>query len=152
MLRRTLLAAVLAAGCHKSSVPVAPPPEPLSALAAATRHYAEVLKGTSVDSVVAMYASDGELNLPNMAPLKGREAIKKFLTPLVDATTVEFVQMDVDSVVLNTASAEQDGHYRQKAGPKGGAAMEYKGRFHATWRSSPDGKWLLSRITMMPDA
>lgn len=152
MLRRTLIAAVLLAGCHKASAPIAPPPEPLTLLGEATKHYASVLKGTSVDSVVAAYTQDGELHLPGMAPLKGRDAIRKFLLPLIDQTTVESVQMDVDSVVLNALSAEQDGHYRQRAGPKGGAARDYKGRFHATWRFEPGGQWRLSRLTMTSDA
>lgn len=152
MHRRTLVAAVLLAGCHASSGPLAPPPEPLSLLGAATQHYADVLKGSSADSVAAVYTLDGQLMLPGMEPLKGRDAIRKFLTPLVDATAVESVQLDVDSVVLNALSAEQDGHYRQRAGPRGGAAQDYKGRFHATWRFEPDGHWRLSRLTMMPDA
>lgn len=152
-MRRLLIAAVFLAGCHNGSGPFVPAPEPLTQLAAATRHYAEILKGASADSVAAAYALEGELDLPGMAPLKGRDAIRKFLAPLVAATAVESVEMDVDSEVLNNASAEQYGHYRQRAGPRGGAPQEFKGKFHAIWRSSPDGKtWLISKLTMTPDA
>lgn len=152
MRRRMLIAAVLLAGCHSSSGPLAPPPEPLTLLGAATKHYADLLKGAPADSVAAAYTRDGELVLPGMAPLQGRAAIARFLSPLSESTAVESVQMDVDSVVLNALSAEQDGHYKQRSGPKGGTAKEYRGHFHATWRFEPDGKWRLSRLTMTPDA
>ena len=152
MLRRTWIAALLLAACRSSSGPVAPAPEPLTLLAEATKHYATLLKGAAVDSVVAAYTTDGELVLPGMAPLKGRDAIARFLSPLVQSTTVESVQLDVDSVVLNERSAQQEGRYQQKAGPKGRPAQEYHGRFHATWRFQPDGKWLIASLTMTPDA
>ena len=152
MTRRALLLVVLLAGCHSNQGVFAPPPEPLTLLGAATRHYAELLKGAPVDSVVALYTADGELVLPGMAPLKGRDAIKKFLLPLVDVTAVESVQMDVDSVVLNNLSAEQYGHYTQRAGPRGAMPTTFRGRFHATWKLEPGDHWRLSRLTMMPDA
>ena len=144
--------AVLSACRSSSGPPAPPPPDPLNLLAEATQHYAAVLKDAPVDSIVAAYTADGELVLPGMAPLHGREAIRRFLTPLVGSTAVTSVDMLIDSVVLNGASAEQDGHYRQVAGPKGGAAREYTGRYHATWRLGAGHTWRLERLTMMPDA
>jgi hypothetical protein len=52
-------------------------------IAAATAYYALVLRGAPADSVAMAYSADGELVLPGMAPVHGREAIRAFLAPMI---------------------------------------------------------------------
>src|SRR5262249_58163596 len=113
-------------------------------IAAATQHYATLLKGAPADSVAAMYAPTGALVLPGREPLRGRDAIKDFLAPLAGATSVPSVEMLIDSLSVNGAVATSAGTYRQIAGPKGAAPdqlREYRGRYHARWEREPDGAW-----------
>jgi uncharacterized protein (TIGR02246 family) len=117
---------------------------------AATQHYAAMLKGAPVDSVVAVYAENGELTIPGVGTLKGRKAISDFLAPLSSSVTVESVEMRIDSLTVTGDSADQQGRYRQVAGPRGGATQEFRGGFHATWTRGADNQWRLARLVMAP--
>lgn len=117
---------------------------------AAAQHYATLMRGAPVDSVVAAYAEDGELIIPGVGTLHGRKAIRDFLAPLAAAVTVSAAEMHVDSVAVSGNLARTRGRYRQVAGPKGGAAQEYRGAFQATWTREPDAQWRISRLIMEP--
>jgi uncharacterized protein (TIGR02246 family) len=119
---------------------------------AATQHYAAVLRGAPVDSVVAVYAEDGELVIPGVGTLHGRKTIRDFLAPLAANVTVSSVEMQVDSIAVSGHSAVERGRYRQVAGPTGGPAQEFRGAFDATWTRGPDEQWRLARLVMRPSA
>jgi uncharacterized protein (TIGR02246 family) len=127
-------------------------PDERARIEAATQHYAAVLRGAPVDSVVAVYAEDGELVLPGVATLHGRKTIRDFLAPLAANVTVSSVEMHVDSIAVSGNSAVERGRYRQVAGPTGGAAQEFRGAFDATWTRGPDAQWRLARLVMRPGA
>ena len=117
---------------------------------AATQHYASLIRGAPVDSVVAAYAENGELEIPGVGTLKGRNAIRDFLAPLTAAVSVSATEMRSDSIAVSGNVARSTGHYRQVTGPKGGPAGEYRGAFHATWTREADGQWRISRLVMQP--
>jgi len=145
----TIAALVLLAACASA------PPRPVDERArieSETRHYAEVLRGAPVDSVVAVYAEDGELVIPGVGTLHGRKAIRDFLAPLAATVTVASVEMQVDSVALSGNSAVERGRYRQVAGPTGGPTQEFRGAFDATWTRGSDTRWRLLRLVMQPAA
>ena len=119
---------------------------------AATQHYAAMLRGAPVDSVVAVYAEDGELTIPGVGTLHGRKAIHDFLAPLASAVTVASADMVVDSLAITGNVAEARGHYAEVAGPTGGASQEYRGTYHATWTRQADGQWRIVRLAMQPNA
>jgi uncharacterized protein (TIGR02246 family) len=121
-----------------------------AAIEAATQHYAVLLRGAPVDSVIATYSEDGELIIPGVGTLKGKKAIRDFLTPLASAVTVSSVEMSVDSVAIRGSVAETRGRYRQVAGPTGGTPQEFRGAFDALWARGRDGRWRISRLTMQP--
>jgi uncharacterized protein (TIGR02246 family) len=136
------------AACHAASTSA--PAASYDALTAATQHYAAMLRGAPADSVAAAFTADGELILPGMAPLRGRPAIAKFLAPMAASTVVASVQMVADSQRVAGTMAQQDGHYVQVAGPRGGAAQTYRGTYDALWRRETDGRWRFVRLTMRP--
>jgi uncharacterized protein (TIGR02246 family) len=145
------LIAVLAviAGC--ASAPRRPADE-RAAIERATQHYASLLRGAPVDSVIAAYTEDGELVIPGLGTLRGRKAIHDFLAPLAVAVTVSSAEMVVDSVSVNGAVAEARGRYHQVAGPTGATPQEFRGGFDAIWARGTDGRWRISRLTMQPTA
>jgi len=118
----------------------------------ATRHYASLLRGAPVDSVVAVYAEDGELIIPGVGTLHGRKAIHDFLAPLASSTAVSSATMEVDRVAIRDTLADAQGHYSEVAGPTGGATEEYRGTYVATWVHQADGQWRIARLQMQPTA
>ena len=117
---------------------------------AATQRYAALIRGAPVDSVLTAYTENGELEIPGVGTLKGRNAIRDFLVPLTAAVSVSATEMRSDSVAVTGNVARSTGHYRQVAGPKGGPTAEYRGAFHATWAREADGQWRISRLIMEP--
>src|SRR5689334_18445056 len=81
----------------------------------AIRGYAESLRTGTVEAVTQWYTADGELLLPGLAKLHGREAIRAFLTPLVAATEVESVEMKAELIEVHDKSADSWGTYSQVA-------------------------------------
>ena len=81
--------------------------------------------------------------------MRGREAIRAFLTPLVAAVEVESVQVKTSLLEVHGASASQWGTYVQVAGEKGKAKQRYTGRYAALWHRERAG-WRLARLMMQP--
>ena len=117
---------------------------------AATQRYAALIRGAPVDSVLTAYTENGELEIPGVGALKGRKAIRDFLTALAAAVSVSATEMQSDSIAVSGNVAQSSGRYRQVAGPKGGPPAEYRGAFHATWAREADGQWRISRLVMQP--
>ncbi len=112
--------------------------------------YAGFLKTGPVDSVAGSFASDGRLISPGMDPLIGPAGIRGFLTPLVAAFNVESCTMTAERVELYGSAAYEWGDYTQRAGPKGGQAADYHGRFVAELKREADGQWRIERLFMQP--
>jgi uncharacterized protein (TIGR02246 family) len=113
--------------------------------------YAAALKDGKPEEVAAWYTKDGELLLPGLAALRGPEAIRGFLAPLVSAVEVESVAVTTDLVEVHGDSADLWGTYHQVAGEKGKPKQAYDGRYAALWHHEPDGKWRLARLMMQPN-
>src|SRR5690348_11671410 len=104
---------------------------PEAAVEQAMRGYAAALKDGAPEQIAAFYGKDGELLLPGMAELKGPEAIRAFLAPMVSAVEVESVAVTTDFVEVHGDSADLWGTYRQVAGEKGKPKQTYGGRYAA---------------------
>ena len=116
----------------------------------AMKEYAEALRVGTPETVVAHYTIDGQLLLPGLAPLRGREAIRAFLAPLVASTEVESVEVNTEVVETHGNTADQWGTYRQVAGERGKAKQTFQGRYAALWYLEKDGRWRLFRLMMQP--
>jgi uncharacterized protein (TIGR02246 family) len=116
----------------------------------AMRDYAVSLRKGTPDAVASHYAKDGELLLPGMAPLKGRDAIRDFLAPLVQAVEVESVDTATDLLEVHEKTATQWGTYKQVAGERGKPGQLHEGRYSALWHLEADGQWRLVRMMMQP--
>lgn len=116
----------------------------------AMRDYAKTLRAGTPNEVAACYTAEGELLLPGMEPLHGREAIRAFLAPLAAATEVESVDIESQLVEVHGKSASQWGKYHQVASEKGKAKQQFRGRFASLWHREADGRWRLVRLMMQP--
>ncbi|MBX6365217.1 MAG: DUF4440 domain-containing protein [Gemmatimonadetes bacterium] len=151
-----LVAAV--AGCAGGGRPASSGPAPSARAApegsaaaevsAAMGHYVALTRRVDSDSVAAMYTADGELLEPRMAPLRGREAIRRFLAPFDARTVVDTAAFRTTSLDVYGDVAYQWGTYHQVARLDGGPPGTFDGRFAAQWRRDTDGRWRLARLLM----
>jgi uncharacterized protein (TIGR02246 family) len=140
-----VVAAALAAAPARAKTPPAN-----RAVERAMQGYAAALRDGTPDRVASWYAADGELLLPGLAALHGRDAIRAFLAPLASATEVASVEITTDLLEVRGATADQWGTYVQVAGERGKAKQTYRGRFAAIWHREADGRWRLKRLMMQP--
>ncbi len=148
MTKRTLAAlAALAAlsGCGTFG-PQEDSPERIEA---ALQVYSGHVLAMDADKIAASFTPDGELQDRDRAPLKGRDAIRAFLTSF---TGVKVEENELKGVTLNLLgpSATQGGTFRQKARLADGKVVETKGTFEAEWERQADSSWLMSRMTTNP--
>lgn len=125
-------------------------PNARQAIENAMHEYANALHNGSPESIAACYTTEGELLLPGLAPLHGREAIINFLKPLADLTEVESVDVTTELIEVHGNSATQWGTYQQVAGEKGKPKQTYRGRYAALWQLDGLKHWRFVRLMMQP--
>lgn len=140
---------MLVVGAARAAQPL-PTASDREAVEKAMHDYAATLRSGTPEAVALSYTADGELLLPGLPALHGRDAIKGFLTPLVAATEVESVEIQTGTLEINGQTANQWGTYRQIAGAKGQPRQTYEGRYAALWHLEGDGRWRLFRLMMQP--
>ncbi len=117
---------------------------------AAMQRYTALLKSGPVEALAGSYTADGELLEPGMAALHGREAIRSFLAPIFTAVDVESATTASEAVEVYGDAAYQWGTYRQRAAEHGKPAVDYHGRYVASWRREADGQWRIARFIVQP--
>ena len=121
-----------------------------SAVVHRLERYAELIRTGPVDSVAASFTPDGQLILPGMAAVNGRDAIYQFLAPMASSSSVESCSMTAEKVEVSGSTAYEWGDYQQRAGPVGKPAQDYHGRFVAELKKDSGGHWLIARLLMQP--
>jgi uncharacterized protein (TIGR02246 family) len=120
-----------------------------SSVESALHAYQGLVAARDSGGIAAMYAPDGELLQPGMDPLKGPEAIRRFLDSFGDVR-IESVSMQADTTEVFGDHALQWGAYAQRAAPPGQPAADYKGRFVVEWTRQAKGPWLIRRLLVQP--
>ena len=116
----------------------------------AMESYATALRTGTPTEVAALFDVEGELQLPGLAALHGRDAIREFLAPLTAAMEVDAVSMQTVLLDVHGTSADHWGTYKQIAGERGKAKQQFHGRYAAIWQKNSDGHWRLLRLMMQP--
>lgn len=155
---RSLSLLLVPVGLGLLSLPLSavPPPPPGDAarraeVEAALHGYAGAVESGKADAISARFTPDGQLLLPGLPPLKGREAIRAFLAPMTAAGVVQSAVMSTELLeVRGDTAADQWGTYVEVAGERGKPMETYGGRFAALWRRERDGHWRLARLMMQP--
>jgi len=93
----------------------------------------------------AIYAPDGMVMMSNMPASKGRDAIREHAAGMfaaVDFKDVKFTTADVD---VSGDLAVETGTFSMTITPKGGKAIEDKGKYITVWKRQADGSWKIHR-------
>ena len=118
------------------------------AVAASWDHYVAMLKLVNSDSVAAMFTDSAEMYQPQMAPIRGRDAIRAFLAPFDGHAHVDSVSSATIAINVYGDVAYQWGTYHQVAHVDAGKPGAFNGRFVAEWGRSGSGSWRIRRILM----
>ena len=120
---------------------------------AAVRHMIDSSNAVLADAIVkedvaaqgSVYADDGIVMMSNMPAWKGRDAIRKGAVDMfaaMDAKDVKFNTQDVD---VSGDIAVETGTFSMTLTPKGGKAVEEKGKYITVWKRQADGTWKIAR-------
>jgi uncharacterized protein (TIGR02246 family) len=112
----------------------------------------DAMMGGDMEKVLAYYEDNAMEMAPNMAVVKGKDAIKGFWEQMMKSgmkmTAVEFTPVDVQA---GGAIAYEIGTYdmTMTAGTMG--EMKDKGKYITLWREQADGTWKVSAETWNTD-
>jgi SnoaL-like domain len=96
------------------------------------------------DSIASMFASEGELEVPGRASLRGRTAIREFLSMFTNVR-VDSSAMWADSIVRSDSGFVLWGGYFQRATLAGRPPVTARGGVRAAWQRGA-GRWELRRM------
>ena len=142
MTKATCLALLAAVAC------VPPPPgntaDAKKAIDAATAQWPRLTAGGHADSIAEFYAQNAVIMPPNMAPTRGKEAIRAFFATL--NTVKPTLTLHADSVWANGSAAVEQGRWRWKwtGAPPPGVPPVDSGKYIVRWVNE-GGKWLVAQ-------
>ncbi|MFL5402840.1 MAG: YybH family protein [Gemmatimonadales bacterium] len=143
-----LLVAVASCGKNRGSRgqseagPAGLSPQDSASVAAVDSAFMAAANAGNVDAMAAVYATDAALLPPNLPLQRGRAAIRRFWSGLLDAYTVTF-EIAPDMIEGRGDLAYNLGHYRFSAVPKEKSApgIADEGKFVEILKKQPDGSW-----------
>jgi len=117
-----------------------------SAIDAANAQWARLTSTGHADSIAELYAADGVIMPPNMATMKGKDAIRTFFATLNTMDPKPTLTLHAEAVHGAGGMAMERGryHWAYPAGaklPAGMAAVD-SGKYIAHWMQQ-NGKWLI---------
>jgi ketosteroid isomerase-like protein len=116
------------------------------AIDAANAQWARLTSTGHADSIAEFYAADATIMPPNMATMKGRDAIRTFFATINTIQPRPTLTLRAVSVVANGPVAVETGrwHWAYAAGaklPPGTPAVD-SGKYIARW-AQQNGKWVM---------
>jgi len=144
IVRAVILATVLAAACASSAARDA------DTIRVKTQRYAKLVAAMDERGIASMFASDGEVDVPGRAPVRGPAEIEHFLAGFRNFHVLS-EEMTTESVTVSGPAAQSSGTYRQRVRLPQGNVVEVHGTYIASWRRAPAGtNWLLEKISTTP--
>ncbi|HEY4989497.1 MAG TPA: nuclear transport factor 2 family protein [Opitutaceae bacterium] len=111
--------------------------------------YEGLLLAMDSAGIAAMFTPDGAMVNPNQAPVKGRDAIQKFLASFSDYKVLSNADQ-ATSTLIDGDTSEQIGTYRQKVRSPEGRIFEASGRLEIGWVRDASGEWLIAELATFP--
>lgn len=109
------------------------------------KQYERYVSGMQMDSLVTLFAADGETGQEGAKLIKGKDSIRSFLASFTHVKVLENSN-PIDYVVFEKDTAIVTGRYTQTALIDGKDTVHVKGKFTA--KLLPEGKgWLIRRMT-----
>lgn len=131
-------AVVMACACATAGSPEA-------AIRAATQRYDGYVLAMNHAAIAAMFAPDGELDVPGGEPVRGPASIEKYLQGF-SAFHVLADRMTTDRVDVRGTTAHSEGTYEQSVRLPNGSTVQVHGRYTAEWVEQ-GGAWMLRRLS-----
>lgn len=113
------------------------------------QRYSALLLAADSSAIAAMFAPDGEMVNPRQPPVRGRDAIEKFLRGFSDYHVISNVD-EASSTLIDGDTAEQQGTYSQRVRAPSGKLFDANGRFEIEWVRDASGEWLLRQVATFP--
>ena len=117
------------------------------AIDAANAEWPRLTSTGHADSIAEFYAADGVIMPPNMATMKGKDAVRAFFNEINGMKPAPTLTLRAERVVANGPLAVEVGrwHWGYPAGtqlPPGTPAVD-SGKYIARWEQQ-NGKWLMA--------
>jgi uncharacterized protein (TIGR02246 family) len=120
-----------------------------AAIEQAMDRYSSMLATMDAEGLSAMYTPDGVMERQNGAPLRGRDAIREYLSKPPAGVRVVSNRMTTISLAYNGPTVVQAGEFEQVARVNG-KEINASGRFEATWVKGPHNAWYLQHMVTRP--
>jgi ketosteroid isomerase-like protein len=125
------------------------PQDDRATLTAALARYERLATAMQVDSVSALYASDGAILGDGMAPVVGPQAIARFLYGFSDYHILRYtLKADTTWVVRDTGF--QSGSFEQLVVVPHGDTVTAHGHLAIAWVRQPAGGWRIGWLRTSP--
>jgi ketosteroid isomerase-like protein len=106
--------------------------------------YADMIRRQDGASIAHLFGSDGFIDNPGAAPIRGEAAIFRFLSSFKGAT-VKSETMTIGNVTPDGAGWHVAGRFAQTGTTPAGKDYDVTGTFDSTWACTSDG-WRVKRM------
>ena len=112
---------------------------------AANARFLDAIARGDTAGAVANYSPDAVVMFPNESAWKGAEAVRKGFAGFLSSVAVKDGHATTDDLMVSGDLALETGHYEWTLVPKGGKAIQDKGKYLTAWKRQPDGTWKIIR-------
>jgi ketosteroid isomerase-like protein len=106
--------------------------------------YAELQQQQKTDSIAHLFGSDGVIDNPGSAPIRGEAAIRAMLGGF-KGYVVTSNSLTLDTVAADGSGWRATGHFHQTGRTPEPKDYDVSGSFDSVWDCSPDG-WRVRRM------
>jgi len=121
-----------------------------AAVNAELQHYSELVVAMDHAGIAALFAPQGEIVNPGARPVRGPDAIAKYLRGFSRYRVVDD-RLAPARTVVHGDTARQVGFYEQHVRTPKGDTLHATGRFEATWLRVRPREWRILRMETLPD-
>lgn len=107
--------------------------------------FADALNRADTATLVATYASDAIVMMPNQPTMRGHDAIRTGFGGMFSQFTVSNAKVTTEDVLVAGDYAIETGRLEMTMTPKQGKAINDKGKYVTVWQRQPDGSWKIIR-------
>lgn len=97
-------------------------------------------------AIAGMFTADGKVLAPGAPDIQGSEAVRSWVTGLLDAATIESLEVTPLEVAASGDLAVETGHYDEHYVLSDGNPIDEHGRYITVWRRLPDGTWRIHQF------
>jgi uncharacterized protein (TIGR02246 family) len=116
-----------------------------SAIDAANGRFLDAFKKSDKAGLMANYADDAVLMMPNQAGWRGHDGIDRAFTEFLAQMMFTAGGVTLDDVMVSGDMAVETGTYHWTFTTKSGTAIKDKGKYLTVWKRQSDGAWKIVR-------